>query len=124
MCVCFGNMRTCVYCVFVLFYYIFILLMLLFYFLSYIFLLLYLCILIVMYVLFCIFSFHRANWHSLATLTEVFLCLSPVVKQIPGYNSQRQGTTHTPLKLILLFCVLFLCECVLYCTAGCQPNCS
>jgi hypothetical protein len=38
------------------------------------FLFLYLCILIVMYVLFCIFCFHHANWHSLITLTEVFLC--------------------------------------------------
>ena len=35
-------------------------------------LLLSLCILIVVYVLFCIFCFHRANWHSSATLTEVF----------------------------------------------------
>jgi hypothetical protein len=33
-----------------------------------------LCILIVTYVLFCIFCFHRANWHSSATLTEVFPC--------------------------------------------------
>ena len=41
--------------------------MLLFNFVSYV-LLLYLCILIVMYVLFCIFCFHRANWHSSATL--------------------------------------------------------
>ena len=32
------------------------------------FLLLCLCILIVMHVLFCIFCFHRANWHSSATL--------------------------------------------------------
>ena len=31
------------------------------------------CILIVMYALFCIFRFHRANWHSSATLNEVFL---------------------------------------------------
>jgi len=31
--------------------------------------------LIVMYVLFCIFCFHRANWHSSATLTEIFPCL-------------------------------------------------
>jgi len=37
-------------------------------------LLLCLCILIVMYVLFCIFCFHRANWHSPATLTEIFPC--------------------------------------------------
>ena len=27
-----------------------------------------------MYVLFCIFCFHRANWHSSATLTDIFLC--------------------------------------------------
>jgi hypothetical protein len=33
-----------------------------------------LCILIVMYVLFCIFCFHRANWHTSATLTEVCPC--------------------------------------------------
>jgi VIT1/CCC1 family predicted Fe2+/Mn2+ transporter len=47
---------------------------LLFNFVSYVFLLLCLCILIVMYVLFCIFCSHRANWHSSATLTEVFPC--------------------------------------------------
>ena len=27
-----------------------------------------------MYVLFCIFCFHRANWHSSATVTEGFPC--------------------------------------------------
>ena len=48
--------------------------MLLFNFVSYVFLLLCLCILIVTYALFCILCFHHANWHSLATLTEVFLC--------------------------------------------------
>jgi len=48
--------------------------MLLFNFVNYVFLLLCLCILIGMYVLFCIFSFHRATWHSSATLTEVFPC--------------------------------------------------
>jgi hypothetical protein len=49
---------------------------LLFSFMFYVFLFLCLCILIVMYVLFCIFCFHRAIWHSSATLTEVFPCLS------------------------------------------------
>jgi len=39
--------------------------------LNYILLLLRLCILIVMYALFCILCFHRANWHSSVTLTEV-----------------------------------------------------
>ena len=46
----------------------------LFNFVSYVFLLLGLCILIVMNALFCIFCFHRANWHSSATLTEGFPC--------------------------------------------------
>jgi hypothetical protein len=53
---------------------IFILCMLLFNFVSYVFLKLSLCILIVMYVLFCIFCFHRATWHSSATLIEVSPC--------------------------------------------------
>ena len=47
---------------------------LLFNFVSYVLLLLCLCVLTVMYVLFCIFCFHRANWHSSATRTEVFQC--------------------------------------------------
>ena len=46
----------------------------LFNFVSYVFSLLCFYILIVMYVLFCIFCFHCANWHSSATLTEVFPC--------------------------------------------------
>jgi len=75
LCGCFGNMCSCIYCGYVLFRLcIFILFMLLFNFVSYVFLLLCLSILIVMYVLFCIFCFHRANWHSSATLTEVFPC--------------------------------------------------
>jgi len=75
MCGCLGNICGCIYCVFVLFHLcIFILCMLLFNFVSYVILLLCLCILIFMYVLFCIFRFHRANWHSSATLTEVFPC--------------------------------------------------
>ena len=75
MCGCFGNMYTCIHCIFVLFpSCIFILFILSFNYVSCVFLLLCLCILIVMYVLFCIFCFHRANWHSSATLTEVFPC--------------------------------------------------
>jgi len=46
---------------------------LLFNFVSYVFLCL--RILTVMYVLFCIFSFHRAKWHSSATLNEDFSVL-------------------------------------------------
>jgi len=53
----------CVFCV------------LLFNFVSFVFLLLCLCTLIVMCFLFCVFRIHRANWHSSATLTEVFPCV-------------------------------------------------
>ena len=117
MCVCYRNMCICIYCVFVLFRLcLFIVFMLLFNFVSYVFLLLCLYILIVMYVLFCIFCFHRANWHSSATLTEVFPWFSSVVRQMQVYvyTSQRRGTARTLPKLIVLFCVLFVCQCVLY----------
>ena len=58
---------------------------------------------------------------------------SSVVRQMPGYNSQREGTARTLPKLIVLFYVLFVlcrsvyCLCVnVYCSiaAGWQPNCS
>jgi len=44
------------------------------------FILLRLCILIIMYVPFCIFCFHRAIWHSSATLTAFFRAFSSVVR--------------------------------------------
>jgi len=34
---------------------------------------------------------------------------------MPGYNSQRRGTARTLPKLIVLFYVLLVCKCVLYC---------
>jgi hypothetical protein len=43
-----------------------------------------------------------------------FRAFSSVVRQMPGYNSQRQGTARTLPKLTV-FCVLFVCKCVLYC---------
>ena len=86
-----------------------ILFMLLFNFVSYVFLLLCLCILIVMNVLFCIFCFHCANWHSSATLTDVFPCFfSSAVRQMSGYNSQRRGMARTLPKLIVLLYALFV----------------
>jgi len=33
-----------------------------------------------MYAVFCIFCFYRANWHSPATLTEVFPCFFLICK--------------------------------------------
>ena len=52
-----------------------------------------------------------------------FRAFSPVVRQMPGYNSQRRGTVRNRHKLLCLsmhclFCVVlfvFVCKCVLYC---------
>jgi len=84
-----------------------------------------LCILIVMYVLFCIFCFHHANWHSSATLTDVFLCFFLSCKA--NARVQPAKTGHSPhssqlvkcgvlciVVWIVLFYVLFVCKCVLY----------
>ena len=98
----FHSIFGCVFCVLV------------FNFVSYVFSLLYLCILSFMYVLFSIFCFHRASSHSSSTLTEVFSCFALSCRQMPKYNSQRRVTARTLPKLIVLFCVLFVCKCVLY----------
>ena len=45
---------------------------------------------------------------------RVFSAFSSVVRQMPGYNSQRQGMARTLPELIVLFCLLFMCKCVLY----------
>jgi hypothetical protein len=96
-------------------------------------------------VLFCIFCFHRANWHSSATLTEVFprfflsrkanarvylaktghgphssqlgdnfyaVSSSLILVWKTGFEAQK---AFQPKLLIVLFCVLFVCKCVLYC---------
>jgi hypothetical protein len=44
-----------------------------------------------------------------------FRAFSSAVRQMPGYNSQKRDTARTLPKLIMLFCVLFVCKCVLYC---------
>jgi len=45
-----------------------------------------------------------------------FRAFSSVVRQMPGYNSQRRGKAPTLPKLIVLFCVSFVCKCLLdYC---------
>ena len=79
---------------------------------DYVLLLLCVCILIVTYTLFCIFSFHRANWRSPATLTEVFPCF--FLRQMPGCTSQRRDTVRTLTNYwIVLFYVLFCVDNVL-----------
>jgi len=67
-----------------------------------------------MYVLFCIFCFHRANWHSWANLTEGFPCFFLSCKANARVQLASRGTARTLPKLIVLFCVLFVCKCVLY----------
>jgi hypothetical protein len=68
-----------------------------------------------------------------ATLTEVFFrAFSSVVRQMPGYKSQRRGTARTSqISYFLLLCMFrslysVYCLCVnVCCTAatGCQANC-
>ena len=72
---------------------------------GYVFLLLGLCIL----TLFCIFCFHCANWHSPATLTEVFPCFSLSCKANARVYLAKTG--HGPhssslLNLVVLCTVL------------------
>jgi hypothetical protein len=53
-----------------------------------------------------------------------FRAFSSIVRQMPGYNSQRRGTARTSQFCFIfivmyvpfsVFCVLFVCKCVLYC---------
>src|SRR5215510_8944760 len=44
-----------------------------------------------------------------ATLTEVFRAFSSVVRQMPGYNWQRQGTAGISQILLSLYFVYCLC---------------
>jgi hypothetical protein len=46
---------------------------------------------------------------------RVFCVFSSFVRQIPGYNSQRRGTAGPLPKFFVLFNVLFVCKCILYC---------
>jgi hypothetical protein len=115
MCGCFGNMCTCIYCVFVLCHLcIFILCMLSFNFASYVFLFLRSCILIVTYVLFWMFCFHLANWHTSATLTEVFPCFFLSCKANSRVYFAKTGHGPHSSQFNCVFYVLFVCKCVLY----------
>jgi hypothetical protein len=89
---------------------IFIVMFMYFYCYVYVFLLLCLCILILMYVLFCIFCFHCANWHSLATLTEVltFICLrQSYISYELGSHTAHFVTSHNEQKITAIKCGAF-----------------
>jgi hypothetical protein len=51
-----------------------------------------------------------------------FRAFSSVVRQMPGYTSRRRRTVRALPKLLVLFCVLFVCKCTT--ATGCQPKCS
>jgi len=73
---------------------------------------------------YCTFMyFHRASWHSLATLTEVFPCFFLSCKGNARVKSATMGNGPHSSKIFcvdlcifcfVLFCVLFVCKCVLY----------
>jgi hypothetical protein len=94
----------------------------------YVFLLLCQCILIVCLCIFIV----PAGTLQLPWL-RVFRAFSSVIRQMPGYNSQRRGTVRILPNIFVFFYVLFVlcrsvyCLCVnVYCTTptGWQPNCS
>jgi hypothetical protein len=83
----------------------------------YVFLLLCLCILNIMYALFCIFSFHRANWHSSATLPDVFPCFflnckanARVKLAKTGHGLHSSQLVH--FVVLCIVCVDFVVLCI------------
>jgi hypothetical protein len=81
---------------------------------SYVFLLLGLCILIVCMLCSVYSVFNVPTGIPRLPWLRIFCAFSSVVRQMPGSMSQRRGTALTLPKLIVLFCVLFLCKCALY----------
>jgi len=114
-CGCFGNVCTCIYCVFYCFFYVYLffvcfcLVLYVMYFYRYIYVFLLLCMLCSVYFVFIV----PTGTLRLPRLRFLY-AFSSVVRQMPGYNWQRRDTTRNLPKLIVLFCVLFLCKCLLY----------
>jgi len=81
---------------------------------------------------YCMFMyFHRASWHSSATLTEVCLCFFLSCKANARVKPAKTGHGPHSSKTFVLFYVLFVlcrsvyCLCVnVYCTTatGWLPN--
>jgi len=65
---------------------------------------------------YCMFTYlHRANWHSLTTLTEVFPCFFLSCKANARVKPAKLGHGPHSCKIFVLFYVLFvLCRSV-YC---------
>jgi len=58
---------------------------------------------------------HCANWHSSATQTEVIPCFFLSCKANARVKPAKTGHGPHSSKMFVLFCVLFVCKCVLYC---------
>jgi len=71
-------------------------------------------IFVAMYVLSCIFRFIVPAGTLRLPRLRYIRAFSSVVRQMPGCTSHRRGTARTLPKVNVLFCVLFVCNCVLY----------
>ena len=64
---------------------------------------------------YCMFMYlHRTSWHSPATQTEVFPCFLISCKTNARVKPAKLGHGPHSSKICVLFCVLFVCKCVLY----------
>jgi len=65
---------------------------------------------------YCMFMYlHRASWHSSATLSEVFPYFFLSCKANVRVKPAKMGHGQQSSKIFVLFCVVFMCKCVLYC---------
>jgi hypothetical protein len=74
-----------------------------------------------MYALFCIFCFHRAIWHSSATLTEVFPCF--FLSCIPSKDRARSAVFLFSIMLFDVFNFVVLSIVFVYCVFLCILSC-
>ena len=95
---------------------------------SYVFLLSCLCILIVG-MLYSVYCFHRANWHSPTSLTEVFPCFflgckanARVYLAKTGHGPQSSYVNCVVLCIICVDCVVLCTLCVYVCTVLLPPG--
>ena len=73
---------------------------------------------------YCMFMYlHRANWHSSATLTEVFPCLFLSCKANARVKPAKTGARPSLFQIVVFFYVLFVLCCSVYCLCVCVCVC-